>query len=195
MSKTKKTEVMELEVDVDQVPSIIRDQFIGLKALRDNVDTATKKADLAKNSALSAKNKSSFWFKSHAIEALQEATVDLADAQISSVQAQEVSFEYQQRIAEITKYLFALGVSNIAMNRSVVRELEMKLEGASKEELDEFARQEIVAVVKQLKAQEDIMEKQNDLSEKVKSHELRIRENEDRGDENARRLAEHEQEQ
>ena len=70
-----------------------------------------------------------------------------------------MSFEYQKKLGEITKYLFGLGVTNIAMNRSVVRELELKLQGASAEELDEFARRELLGVVKQLKAQEDIMKK------------------------------------
>ena len=154
------TDIVSVEVSASQVPSIIQEQFDGLTALKQNVSEATKKADAAKKSAKSAKEKSAELFhKKEAIESLQEATVDLAEAQISAAQAQEVSFEYQQKIAEITKYLFALGVSNIAMNRSVVRELELKLKGASEEELDEFARQEIIAVVKQLKAQEDIMKK------------------------------------
>ena len=64
--------------------------------------------------------------------------------------------------SEITEiYLFGLGVSNLAMNRSVVRGVEMRLKGASEEELDELARQEILGVVRQLKAQEDIMKNRN----------------------------------
>ena len=170
------TDIVSVEASASQVPSIIQEQFNGLKVLKQNVSEATKKAEAAKDSAKSAKEKSAGLFhKREAIESLQEATVDLADAQISAAQAQQVSFEYQQKIAEITKYLFALGVSNIAMNRSVVRELEFKLKGASEEELDEFARQEIIAVVKQLKAQEDIMKKQSDLTEKVKAHEVTLR--------------------
>ena len=170
------TDIVSAEASASQVPSIIQEQFNGLKVLKQNVSEAAKKAEEAKGSAKLAKEKSAGLFhKKDAIESLQEATVDLADAQISAAQAQEVSFEYQQKIAEITKYLFALGVSNIAMNRSVVRELELKLKGASEEELDEFARQEIIAVVKQLKAQEDIMKKQSDLAEKVKAHEVILR--------------------
>lgn len=71
--------------------------------------------------------------------------------------------------------MFALGAANIAANRSVVRELELKLKGATKEELDEFARNEILTVIKQLKAQEDIMKKQSDLTEKVKAHEVTLK--------------------
>ena len=157
------------------VPTLIQHQFSQLQALRNNVELATKKAEKAQNSVKYAKEKSAGFFKKkEAIESLQNAAVDLADAQISAAEAQEVSFEYQQKLGEITKYLFGLGVTNIAANRSVVRELEMRLKGASEEELDEFARQELLGVVKQLKAQEDIMKKQSELSQWVKEHEDKL---------------------
>ena len=44
------------------------------------------------------------------------------------------------------------------------------MNNASKEELDDFARQEIERVIYQLKAQEDIFLKQENLTKKVKSH-------------------------
>lgn len=171
-----KNEIANIDnIHESQVPSIIRDQFNKLSALRENVEEASKKAEQAQASARLAKNKSAGFFqKKEAIEALQGAAIDLADAQTSAAQAQEVSFEYQQKLGEVAKYLFGLGVTNIAMNRSVVRELEMKLKGASEEELDEFARQEIIGVVRQLKAQQDIMKKQGELTEQVKEHEERL---------------------
>ena len=170
----KKNEVANIgdTINESQVPSIIQEQFNKLSVLRKNIDKATKKAELAQESAESARNNSAGLFhRKAAIESLQEATSDLADAQISATQAQEVSFEYQQKLGEITKYLFGIGVTNMALNRSVVQELEMRLQGASEKEIDEFARQEIIGVVKQLKAQEDIMKKQSDLAERVKEHE------------------------
>lgn len=172
----KNTNMIPVEVEVAKVPSIVTEQFDLLTKLKENVGNASQKADSAMETAKSAKEKSAGIFrKKETIESLQSATMDLADAQISTAQALEASFEYQQKIAEITKYLFALGVTNIAMNRSVVQELELKLNGASKEELDNFARQEILSVVRQLKAQEDIMKKQSDLTEKVKSHESELK--------------------
>ena len=190
----KKTDVVSVEVNASQVPGIIQEQFKGLKELKQNVNEAIKKADKANDAAQVAKGKSAGLFqKKEAIESLQEATVNLADAQITATKAQKVSFEYQQKLAEMTKYLFALGVSNIAMNRSVVRELELKLKGASKEELDEFARQEIISVVKQLKAQEDIMKKQSDLTEKVKVHETTLRTHAQKDFEYDKKLREHEE--
>ena len=148
------------DINESQVPRLIQKQFSQLKVLKQNVDLATKKAESAQESAKSAKSKSAGLFqKKEAIESLQDAAVDLADAQISQAEAQELSYEYQQKLGEITKYLFGMGVTNIAVNRSVVRELEMRLKGASEEEIDELARQEIIGVLKQLKAQEDIMKK------------------------------------
>lgn len=171
----KNTDIVSIEVDVNQVPSIIQEQFDGLRKLRNKVQLSTQKADTAQTSAQEAAEKSvGLGHKKEAIECLQSATVDLADAQIAAAEAQEVSFEYQQKIGEMDKYLFALGVSNIAINRSVVQELELKLKGASEKELDEFARKEIISVVKQLKAQEDIINKQSELSKKVRLHESEL---------------------
>lgn len=171
-----KNEIANIDnINESQVPSIIRDQFSKLSVLRENIEKASEKAKQAQDSAKSAKNKSAGLFhKKEAIESLQEAVGDLADTQISAAQAQEVSFEHQQELGKITKFLFGLGVTNIAMNRKVVRELEMKLKGASEEELDEFARQEIIGVVRQLKAQEDIMKKQSELANRVKEHESKL---------------------
>ena len=175
------TEIIKVEVDPSQVPMIITAQINSLKELKENVTEALQKAEQAQESAKNAKDKPTGVFKKkEAIESLQTATVDLADAQMSAASAQQVSFEYQQRLGEITKYLLGLGVSNIAMNRTVVRELELRLRGASEEELDELARKELIGVVKQLKAQEDIMKKQNHLTMIVREHDVAMREYEER---------------
>ena len=162
-------ETMLVELNIDQVPDLIHDRFKKVEELKKNVEKASKKAKLAKESAEIAKDHSAGLFqKKGAIEALQTVTHDLAEAQISAAQAQELSFEYHQKVAELTTFLFKLGVSSIAVNRSVVRTLELKMKGASQETLDDFARQEIAEVVRQLKEQEDLMRKHNILSEKVR---------------------------
>ena len=193
MDKHEVIEVKLGEIQESQVPTIIHQQFGQLQRLKENVESAKSKAKTAQSSATSAKKKSAgVGKKKVAIEYLQDAAVDLADAQISSAEAQEISFEYQQKLGEITKYLFGLGVTNIAVNRSVVRELEMRLKGASEEEIDEFARQELMGVVRQLKAQEDIMKKQSELSQIVYEHDVRLDELETEGDGYEQRLTTHE---
>ncbi len=153
------------------LPDMIQEQIKELNELEKSVNEAIHAADEAKNSAISAKYKSAgFGKKKIAIEELQSAGVDLAEAVQSGAEAQKISFEFQTKLAQISKYLFGLGVSNIASNRFVVRELEMRLKGASQEELSELARQELMTVVKQLKEQEDIHRKLENIFKTIKIH-------------------------
>lgn len=178
----KDNDVEVVVVDEAEIPNIVTSQFSSLQELSNKYEDALTKAKSAKEAAETAHEKSAGLFKKkEAIEALQDAQLDTAEALISMTDVQKLTLEYQEKITQITQYLFGLGISNIAANRSVVRQLELKLKGASKEELSELARQELLNVVKQLKAQEDIMEKQSKLSSKVHDHDKRIKEQEKKG--------------
>ena len=172
MDKNLGNEVVEAEgfgISENMLPEIISGQVKEIQRLEVSIKNAVERAEAARTLALSAKEKSAGLFqKKEAIELLQSATISLAEAESATVEAQTVSFECQKKIGEITKYLFALGCTNMAANRSVVRELKMILEGASGDRLDELAKQEIINVVRQLKAQEDIANKQNELSRTVR---------------------------
>lgn len=162
-------DLQTVTLNLAELPHIVSNQVKQIGDLSIKVKQAMASAGQAQKSAENAKEKSTgLGHKKAAIEALQEATVDIADAQISAAEAQELSFQYQQQLGEITKYLFALGVSNIAANRTVIQQLELYLKDASEEELNELAKKEICNVVKQLKAQEDIMEKQKAQGEVLK---------------------------
>ncbi len=159
------------------LPDIISGQIKEIESLELSIKNAVAKAEEARALANNAKEMQAGLFqKKEAIELLQAATISLAEAEAATVEAQGISFECQKRIGEITKYLFALGCTNMAANRSVVRELKLILEGASGERLDELARQEIVNVIRQLKAQEDIINKQNELSARVREQERQLSE-------------------
>ena len=152
-----------------ELPEIISGQVILLNNLDRKVKDANKRAEAAKSSADLAAGKSAGLFKKKAaIEAIQLAQTEIAQAIVSGVEAQKVAFEFQTKLAHITKYLFGLGVTNLALNRSVVRELKLKLEGASAEDLSDLAKQEILNVIGQLKAQEDLLQKQEELDKKIK---------------------------
>jgi chromosome segregation ATPase len=188
MSKINTEELKVQSVSEDMLPEIIHSQFVELEKLKISVEEAMSKAGNALESAKSAKDKSAGFFKKkQAIETLQDATYDLAKAQVSSTEAQKISFEYQEKLGKITKYLFNLGATNIAATRTVLRELEMRLRNASEEELDDLAREEVLSVVQQLKAQEDVMQKQQALSDNVKQHENVIN-NQDKKDKEHDRL-------
>lgn len=144
-----------------QLPSIITSQYNSIVELEDSV---VKSLNLAKDASSSAKKASEYkvhWYggRKDAIELLQDSSKYSAEALISLAEAQQKLFEYQTKLTEITKFLFGLGISNIVMNRCVVRELDLKLKGASGEEISELAKQELRNVIRQLKAQEDIHEK------------------------------------
>ena len=81
---------------------------------------------------------------------------------------------YQQKTAEIMKFLLGLGVTNLATNRAVVKQLKDRLASAQGGSIDEYEEKEILSVLRQLKAQEDILEKQarmgerfNELNDKI----------------------------
>lgn len=156
-------------IDETQVPSLIEEQFSKMNDLKTGLEIAKKKAVDAGELAKSTKDMKTGFFKTKGtIESIQETQLILSEATMQNAYALEKTFEYQQAIADITKYLFGLGVTNIAMNRCVVKELEMRLNHASEEEIDELARNEIKNVVKELKNQEDIIKKQIDFSTKLK---------------------------
>ena len=162
--------------DSSQVPDVISGQYEKIVELEEKVKASVSKAEQAKKSAKKAAELEVHWYsnKKNAIELLQDAVLDNSKSQISLAEAQEKLFEYQTKLSEITKYLFALGTSNIAMNRSVVREIELKLMGASSEEISQLAKEELRTVIAQLKAQEDIMTKQEALTKKTKEHASRL---------------------
>lgn len=174
----KSDELLELDatpLNDDDLPNLLNDQIVKLNLLEANIEKAIDAAKKAKKKADLAKKKSAgLGKKKAAIEELQSAGVDLAEAVQSGIDSQKISFEFQTNLAKISKYLLGLGLSNIARNRIVVREIEMKLKGASQEEISELARQELIAVVKQLKEQEDILKKQDKVNKVLKDHNERL---------------------
>ena len=161
-----------------QLPAIITSQYNNIVELEDSV---VKSMNLAKNAESSAKKASDVtvhWYggRKEAIEQLQNASEYSSKALISLAEAQQKSFDYQKQLTNITTYLFGLGASSIAMNRCVVRELSLKLKGTSDEDISDLAKQELKNVILQLKAQEDIMQKQTFLTGKVKEQAGQLKE-------------------
>ena len=174
------------EISDEELPQVINDYFTELQKLKNSVNESLEEASIAKESAETAsrwvKDEHGFWiFKwtskntEETVNNLQKAATDLAKALQTSAQAQKVSFENQEKIGQITRYLFALGVSNMAANRSVVNRLRQELKGTPKSKLNEMARREIYAVIRQLKAQEDLWNKQKTQGEILREHNDKIK--------------------
>ncbi len=178
-------------VSEDQLPAIIREQVDVLSEYRKKKDEAKRKASEAKLLADQMEGVKRFKTKS-AVEDLQEAQKVLSDAQILASEAQEKSYEYQKKLATASRYLFALGAKNMAMNRSVVRELRATLEGADPEDLDDLAQKEFDDVIAQLLAQEDLMAKQNKMADTIDILDVELAGHRDQIIRNAESIKKHE---
>lgn len=173
-------------VNVDKLPEIITTQIDTISVLEKKIKACDDSANNAMNYVSEKmhryEDKGKWIFKHRSgnskdvIEDTQTAIDNLAKAQHVTVDALRQSFEFQRKLAEVSKYLFELGCANITVNRITVKAIEAKLKGASKKDISELARQEMLAVVKQLKEQEDILKKQEDLNAKVKSNFERLNE-------------------
>lgn len=156
--------VFKVDDKIDSICVIDR-EYKETKALAEQAKDRAKKALTAADEA--SKKSAGFGKKKKAIEALQAAQKEQSLATETNTKAITKIAMLQERIIEATEALFALGISNVAANRSVYRQLELRMKGASEQELSDFARGEVVAVMQQLKEQQDVMASNNKLSEKV----------------------------
>ena len=167
--------LLQQNISIEQLPTIIGDTYKNITEVDRKISNAVSKAEEAKALADIASKKEAGWSffggdKKEAIEALQSAAISQANALSDSVDANKQLFENQKKLSDALRYLFGLGVANMAANRTVVRELELKLQNASKEELSELARQEITNVILQLRAQEDMQYKLENHNRILREH-------------------------
>ena len=172
MSENSVTNITELEninVNEEDLPDIISEQFKRIIEIDQKIQTATEKCESSKQMAdkmILAKMLN----QKDAINSTQDAVRSLAEAQATLSEAQKMLFESQQKMAEGMRYLLVLGASSIAMNRVVIAELEAKLKQASKEQLSAKAREELIGVIKLLREQESAFSKQDRMSDDIKTH-------------------------
>jgi len=180
-------------VDLNNLPNQIQSQIRELSKLEGKVRSAIYSAEEAEAEVKKASGmEAGFFQKKAAIEGLQSAGKMLAKAVQAGTEAQKISFEFQKKLSETTKYLLLLGAGNIAANRAIVRALELRLKGASEKEISHLARQELFLVIKQLKAQEDIHKRQVDILNALKEHDKWIRDLKDKVEQNSQTLTHYE---
>lgn len=139
------------------------------------VKESEKRAQKAKEAANKASNLSAgFGKKRKAIEALQNAQKENSLANEANSQAIYKIAELQQRLCDAIKALLSLNVRNLAASRSVYRQLELKLKGASEQELSDLAKEEIQKVMTELKKQQDMMLRQEKMSEEINKQNIKI---------------------
>ena len=159
-----------ITLNIDDIPQIITTQFAELSTFHEQIEQAKARALAAKQSAdsVTAHTKGLGAGKT-AIGLLQKATSELADSQMVLTEAQQLSFQYQEKLSKVVQFLFGLGTASLASNRAVIKKLELLLTDGDVASLDELTQKEIVGLVQQLKAQEDILQKQADLEQKIKT--------------------------
>lgn len=164
-------------VSEEQVPDIVYSQYEYIAELDKKIQIAMQRAHMATQSAnAAASEKVGFFFgKRKAIQATQQAALDNATANEANAEALKIVFEYQKNIGQILKGLFALGTTSIAMNRATICNLESILREGSSAKLSDATKQELLGVIRDLKAQEDFMQKQNKTETTVKQHEKRVK--------------------
>lgn len=179
------------EIDKKQIEARAR-----IENLQNEISSSQKEANEAKASAtdavrgaLNAAEKPVGLFKTgKAVEALQEShkcvsevgvstakvvqkivgvQSETAKVQESTMDAIKVLFDFDRNIIETTEKLFFLGCSSIAASRTVCREIELRLNDASKEEISAMAQAELMSVMHSLRAQETLMDKQDKLSREL----------------------------
>ncbi len=175
MEDKKEGNLEIVKIDESDVPALIHKQFSILSEYISNLEIARKKADEVNRKAVESQEKGVHIFKmKNSIEDLQANQVALSESNRINMDLQEKSLLFQKKLTEIMQYFLGLGVANITMNRCVVKELMMRLDKASEEEIDDMTRKEILNVVKQLKAQEDIYNKTMEITQRVKEHNNKI---------------------
>lgn len=167
-SELTKLEVNGVTILPSQFPTIVSEQVKSISILSNKMSEAQEKADEAKLAAERvAKMKVGLFNKKSSIEELQAAVISLMDAMDAMIDASVASQDSMRKIADAEKFLFAIGVSNLAANRAVVRELKLQLTNASEQELDDLARNELMNVLKQLQAQEDMSMRLESIEKKI----------------------------
>lgn len=166
MEKDEKLDI--LNMPESEVPAVINEKFDQLAEIKNEIQDLQSSSIEIKNNAVVAKNKKVGIFnKKNAIKDLQTLTVDISNNQVANAEITNKILLYQQKIAETMKFLLGLGVTNLATNRAVVKQLKDRLASAQDGSIDEYEEKEILSVLRQLKAQEDMLEKQKRIGEKI----------------------------
>ena len=159
----KDIKLQEIDGMVDTFVDNINSSSTKITSFKEKAETAFEAAQIAKNKKITF-----FSGKREAIESLQSALIKQTDALVEITETERQIFENIESLSKSTKSLFLLGVSNSAITRTVIANLQDKLYNSSKEELNTEARKEIVSIIKQLKAQDDLHNKVSHFSVRLK---------------------------
>jgi hypothetical protein len=164
------------DIDESIIPQIITEKINRVAEIDVKINELERNADYAKKKAEEAKQQKVNFLGGgkDAIMSLQDSAVETNNVVFEIANVQKLTLELLQQQESNIKDILMLGVSNLANNRCVIKELENKLNGANEGELSEMRQQEIFDLIKELKAQQDFMEKQQRMSGTLKEHDESI---------------------
>ena len=171
----------EISEQEEQLPLVLKKRFAELDTMKQHVLKLEK--DNHQNLELAKEvnsDKPTFFHKWKTIKGLQDVVVSLSHNQVENTKITQEIISYQQKTYETMKYLFTLGLSNLAKNRAIVKYLKSLLKKEGESEFDEFEQKEIMQLLTQLKAQEDILIQVEDVKAKLKQQQVTISEQEKR---------------
>jgi len=159
-----------MNIKENELPSIINGKIEKYEELDKSIEESIKRAEEAKENADTARKESAGFFnRENAIEAVQKSGFANAEAIVALVDSQKKSFEFQTKLADISKYLLNLGGNNTKLNQITIRQLQLKVEGDKEgTKLSEVTKSEMRNVIRQLEAQGDILKKQENLEDEIK---------------------------
>lgn len=183
--------VVEPTITVENLPDAIADHIEHIAVLEDKMAVARKQAGNAKTLAIEAKHRpATFFGRRKAIEALQESSLGLANANADMMDALALSFADQRKIGEILNQMLLLCVSNLAGTRSLIGQLEAGLRKVEKGDYSEETKQEMKRIIRDLKTQEDLMIRQEKQAEALRKYGTQLQAAEDHLHEQDERHAE-----
>ena len=196
----------QMIIDASKIPGLVDEQIKKLKALDEKVQDVLANAKDAKDSADWARSckKSGILgiARADALETISDAVKALGDANESNAQGLSEVFGFMQSLAEISKGLFGLASMSMVAHNTVVQQLELKMRGASGEELSELAQNELERTISILKNQGNVLAEQDKQKNRLEAMQLRLNalsnegerhdaEQDVRLDEGERKVAEH----
>ena len=168
----------QMIVDASKIPALVDEQIKKLKALDEKVQDVLANAKDAKDSADRARSckKSGVLgiARADALETISDAVKALGDANESNAQGLSEVFGFMQSLAEISKGLFGLASMSMVAHNTVVQQLELKMRGASGEELSELAQNELERTISILKNQGNVLAEQDKQKKRLEAMQLRL---------------------
>lgn len=168
----------QMIIDASKIPGLVDEQIKKLKALDEKVQDVLANAKDAKDSADWARSckKSGILgiARADALETISDAVKALGDANESNAQGLSEVFGFMQSLAEISKGLFGLASMSMVAHNTVVQQLELKMRGASGEELSELAQNELERTISILKNQGNVLAEQDKQKKRLEAMQLRL---------------------